>query len=117
MSLWQAALWGAFGGIAVEAIEFYGAIRRTGTWPWRQKSEPSFAPMAFSVIIRVGLGAGLAAAAAGSMQVSGPLGAMAVGVSAPLVIEQMSRQIPVSSIPSENHEQGQPPVEEQVDAS
>ncbi len=95
MTWWQFLLWGAFGGMAVEAVEFYGAIRRTGDWPWQQPGEPRLGPLLVSVVIRVGLGAGLAAAASHS-QVSGPLGAIAIGVSAPLLIEQMGRQVPVA---------------------
>jgi hypothetical protein len=100
MSPWQYALWGAFGGVAVEAIQFYGAIRRTGDWPWRTKGEPRPGPLAASVVIRVGVGFGLALAAVLTGQVSGPLGAIAVGVAAPLLIQQMAKQVPVDARPS-----------------
>jgi uncharacterized protein (DUF1501 family) len=48
-------------------------------------------------VIRVGVGFGLALAAAETGQVSGPLGAIAVGVAAPLLIEQMAKQVPLDA--------------------
>lgn len=95
LSVWQYALWGAFGGLAVEAVQFYGALRRAGGWPWKVPGELPLAPLALSVVIRVGLGLGLAAAAGSSGQVAGALGAIAVGVAAPLLIEQMAKQLPL----------------------
>jgi len=95
MSPWGYALWGAFGGLSIEGIEFYGVIRRTGRWPWNIKGEPRPLPLLVSVAIRVGVGFGLALAAAQTGQVSGPLGAIAVGVAAPLLIEQMAKQVPI----------------------
>jgi hypothetical protein len=85
--------WGLFGGFAVEGLEFSAAIRRTGRWPWRQPGEPGPLPFAISIIIRLGVGAGLAAAAGMADQISGPFGALAVGVAAPLVVEQLARQV------------------------
>lgn len=93
MTLLIYAAWGLFGGFAVEGLEFTGAIRRTGGWPWDQKGEPSKGPMLASVVIRLLVGAGLAAAAASTHQISGPIGAVAVGIAAPFLIEQMSRQV------------------------
>jgi len=97
MSSWVYALWGAFGGLSVEAVQFYGAIRRTGKWPWKIKGEPGPLPLFVSVVIRVGVGFGLALAAVETGQVSGPLGAIAVGVAAPLLIEQMSKRVPLDA--------------------
>jgi len=50
--------------------------------------------MLVSVLIRLTVGAGLALAAGWSDQVSGPVGALAIGVAAPLFVEQMARQLP-----------------------
>ncbi len=97
MNPWVYALWGAFGGLSVEAVQFYGAIRRTGTWPWKTKGEPRPLPLFVSVVIRVGVGFGLALAAVETGQVSGPLGAIAVGVAAPLLIEQMAKRVPLDA--------------------
>jgi hypothetical protein len=87
------AAWGLFGGFAVEGLEFAAAIRRTGRWPWRQPGEPGPLPFVVSIIIRLGVGAGLAAAAGVADQISGPFGAVALGVAAPLVVEQLARQV------------------------
>ncbi|AOS62799.1 hypothetical protein TL08_09920 [Actinoalloteichus hymeniacidonis] len=93
---WEYALWGLFGGFAVEGLEFSGAIRRTGTWPWRVPDEPGPLPLLVSVLIRLGVGSGLAAAAGIAGQVSGPFGALAIGVAAPLLVEQLTRALPAA---------------------
>jgi hypothetical protein len=97
MTTWEYAMWGLFGGFAVEGLEFAGAIRRTGGWPWHQPEEPGLAPLAVSVVIRLVVGAGLAAAAGTTGQISGPFGALTMGIAAPLLIEQLARQIPLVS--------------------
>ena len=97
MSPWVYALWGAFGGLSVEAVQFYGAIRRTGKWPWEIKGEPRPLALFVSVVIRVGVGFRLALAAVKTGQVSGPLGVFAVGVAAPLLIEQMAKRVPLDA--------------------
>lgn len=94
MIWWQLTLAGAFGGLAVEVSEFYGAIRRTGGWPWRQKGEPPPGPLLVSVVIRVLLGAGLAWVLGDAQQISGTAGGFAVGVAAPLILEQMQKHLP-----------------------
>jgi hypothetical protein len=100
MTAWEYMLWGAFGGLAVEAIEFSGAIRRIKNWPWRAEGEPPPLALAISVMIRVGLGVGLALATGQAGQIAGPMGAVAVGVAAPLLIEQMARQVPLTIDPT-----------------
>jgi len=49
-----------------------------------------------SVVVRVGSGAFLAAAAAGSGQVSGSLAAFGLGAAAPLVVEKLSKTVPLT---------------------
>ena len=97
MDYWTAAYWGASGGLMVEAVQFLAAIRRTGDWPWRTEGEPKPLPLLVSVVIRLGLGFGLAMAAAQTEQISGPLGAIAVGIAAPLMVEQMAKQVPLQA--------------------
>jgi hypothetical protein len=86
------ALWGLFGGFAVEALEFQGAIRRVGGWPWTAGGEPGPIPLLASVLIRLIVSIGVTAALAASHQVSGPYGAIGAGIAAPLLIEQLGRQ-------------------------
>lgn len=98
MTWLEYALWGAFGGLAIEAIEFLGAISRVKGWPWKVKGEIPPFPLAVSVMIRVGLGFGLASAAGQAGEISGPWGAISVGVAAPLLLAQMGKQ----ALPSNN---------------
>lgn len=116
MTLWEYAIWGGFGGLAVELLQLYDAIRRTGDWPWRSPGEPRPAVLAFSVLIRVGLGVGLAVAAGDTNQVSGTLGAMAIGVTAPLLLQHMARQVPTPDrAPSEDRAASAPaPIAEEA---
>src|SRR4051794_18481666 len=95
MSWWMYAAWGAFGGLAVELADFYGVIRRTGDWPWKQEGEPPLALWLASILVRLFLGGGLASAFGAASQVSGPAGALSVGVAAPLILEQMGKQVQV----------------------
>lgn len=89
--LWRCALWGALGGLIVDALEFYRVVRNNGgRWPEDMRS------LAFLVaeLIRLGVGAILAVAFASSGHVSDTLGALAVGAAAPLIAEKLARQIP-----------------------
>jgi hypothetical protein len=86
------ALWGLLGGFAVEGIEIAAMLRSTGNWPWRPRKKA--APFLASVVIRLAVGAALAAAV-GATGPTGPLSAFAVGVAAPLIIEKLAQQIPV----------------------
>ncbi|PPK64251.1 hypothetical protein V5P93_006160 [Actinokineospora auranticolor] len=92
MTVVECLSWGLFGGFAVEGLEFVARIRRTGTWPWRGKNAPAVLPFAVSVLIRLTISGGLAAAAGSSGQFAGPLGALVVGISAPLIVEKLARQ-------------------------
>lgn len=89
------------------------AYYRYGCWPWkvppaatkvnlgssRGKDIPEAGPLGYVVaeIIRLLIGAGLAMAAVTTSQVSGPLGAIGIGVAAPTIIGQLTRLIPLSS--------------------
>lgn len=85
------ALWGLFGAFAIEGLQFNSAIQRTRCWPWRYPGEPTFGPWVTSIFIRLSIGTGLAAAAGLGDQITGAFGALAVGVAAPYIIEQLSR--------------------------
>ncbi len=83
---WAAALWGSSGAAAVEGLVLYRAIHRVKDFPWRKEGEAAFAAHLASVVIRVVLGGGLAAAFGASAQVAGPLGALAAGIAAPKTV-------------------------------
>lgn len=98
MSWLDAALWGAFGGFAVEGLELYTAVRRHGHWPWRVRGPREVGAPGYVVaeLIRLIIGAGLAGAAEASGQITSAVGALAVGVAAPLIVERLARAIPLT---------------------
>lgn len=100
MTAWDDAVWGLFGGFATDGLEFAGAIRRVGGWPWHQRGEPGPLPLAASVLIRLAGGTRHAAVAKSTGQVSGPFGALPVGVAAPLLIERLARHVPLTAAPT-----------------
>lgn len=93
MDIWAASGWGLAGGLCVEALELHASIRSTPNWNWREPIPQGLAAYLISVGIRVGVGAVLAAAMAGSGQVSSPFAAFALGVGAPLILEKLARTV------------------------
>ncbi|PWV44464.1 hypothetical protein [Nocardiopsis sp. L17-MgMaSL7] len=85
------ALWGLFGAAAVEGLQLNQGIRKYRHWPWKSSKEPDFGPWCVSAFIRLSIGGGLATAAGLADQVSGPFGALAIGVASPYIIEQLQR--------------------------
>ncbi|MEQ4723794.1 hypothetical protein [Nonomuraea sp. B19D2] len=98
MSVWVLALWGLGGGLAIEALDFFKAVRRVGRgWPWRYPYGPGGGPYLVSVLVRAALSAGVAGAAGASVDCVTPLIAFALGTAAPLILEKLSQQIPVEA--------------------
>ena len=97
MTWMQVALWGLFGGFAVEGLDLYGAVRR-GCWPWRARGPREVGAFGYCVaeLIRLGIGSGLACALAESRQITTAVGAVAVGVAAPFIVERLTRAIPLT---------------------
>ena len=100
MSLWAAALWGFVGVAAIKAWDLYGAIHRVKGFPWKFDGEVALAPYLVSVLLRVLLGVGMAVAFVASGQAAGPVGAVAIGIAAPKLLEQLARQA-VSQTPAD----------------
>jgi apolipoprotein N-acyltransferase len=100
-----AGAWGLFGGFAVEGLDMYSALRRYGCWPWNSQDSHSFEVVpeagrlgyAVAELIRLLIGAGLAWAAVATGQISGPLGAIGVGVAAPTIIGQLAKAVPLDT--------------------
>lgn len=92
MRWYEYLIWGAAGGAALEAAQFYVALRSRGDWPWQLDKMAGPLGYGVSIIIRVLLGLGLATAAGLSGQISGPFGAIAVGIAAPVIVERASKQ-------------------------
>lgn len=96
LTVWAGAGWGLIGGLCVEALWLYSRIRGPSRFSWRKPIPEGRAAYLVSVVMRVGLGAGLAAAATGSDQVSGSLAAFGLGVAAPLVLEKLAQTVPLT---------------------
>jgi len=98
MSWLDAALWGVFGSFAVEGLDLYTAVRRYGCWPWRVRGPREVGALGYVVaeLIRLIIGGGLAWAAAASGQLTSAVGALAVGVAAPLIVERLTRAVPLT---------------------
>ena len=91
MAWWDLVFWGLFGGFIVDGLELWHQVRKNnGKWPVRCSSIAFF----IAEIIRLTAGAGLAVAFGGSGQVNGPLGALAIGVAAPLIVEKLASSLP-----------------------
>jgi hypothetical protein len=86
--------WGAFGGFALEALDFWRFSRTGRSIRW-DMSLLDTVVVSVGVIFRVAVGGGLALAASQSGQVSGSMGALGIGVAAPLVLERLSKDVPV----------------------
>ncbi|MFH9355045.1 hypothetical protein [Kitasatospora sp. NPDC017646] len=96
MSTWQACLWGLLGSALIEGWDLYTAIHSAGGFPWKKRGKIRLAPYLVAVVIRVGVGAALAAVYSASNQIEGPLAAVTVGIAAPKILEQLARNRPTS---------------------
>jgi hypothetical protein len=85
------ALWGLFGGALVTGLDFIGVVGRIGDWPWKARKKLRVGPYLAATIVRLLLGAGLAAAAGQSGLVTNPLTAVTIGVATPLIVEKLAR--------------------------
>ena len=91
MDWWELAGWGLFGGFIVDGLEFWRDVRRNGgAWPVYYRSLAGIV----AEVIRLFAGAGLAIAFGKSGQVSGVIGAIAIGAAAPLIVEKLGQQPP-----------------------
>ena len=86
MSVLVCALCGLYGGAAVEGLEAMARIRRRQKWPYKRSY---VGPWLVSIVIRLAVSAGLAAAI-GSAGAMSALSAVAVGAAAPVLIEKIA---------------------------
>jgi hypothetical protein len=96
LGIWAGAGWGLAGGMCVEALWLHSHIRSAARWSWRKPIPQGLTAYVISVVTRVGAGAVVAAAAAGSNQASGTLAAFGIGVAAPLVVQKLARGVPLT---------------------
>jgi hypothetical protein len=100
MEWWELGLWGLFGGFIVDGLEFWRLVRNNrGVWPVQYRSFASLA----AEIVRLIVGAGLAIAFGKSGQVTGAIGAVAIGAAAPLIVEKLAQQVPSLPTPPEEN--------------
>ena len=101
MDWWTSGLWGLFGGFITDGLELWRLVRSNGgTWPGDCRSVAFFVAES----IRLIAGAGLAIAFGQSGQVSGPMGALAIGVATPLIVEKLTQQLPTIPPPERGDE-------------
>jgi hypothetical protein len=93
LSPMAAAGWGLLGSFIVEALELAAALRRAKALPWKRPGEPRLFAYLVSVVLRLAAGAGLAALGGAGGQLTGPFAAGALGITAPLVVERLLRQV------------------------
>ena len=90
-------IWGLIGGGIIEGVEFTRAIKVAGDWPWHSPKEPSAPQFIISVIIRLAVGAALAAGLGIGHQIVGVFGGLTAGIAAPLIVEQLAQRVPLST--------------------
>ena len=85
------ALWGLLGGVITDGLEIWHDVKKRGPLA------PLYRTKAFALAegIRLGAGVALAVAFAQADQISGCLGALVIGAATPLIMEKLSRQLPV----------------------
>ena len=90
--LWYSALgWGAFGGAAVEVMDFYRASKEANNT--RFTGWQIFV-LGFAIILRIAVGGGLAVALASGDQICAATGAIAVGAAAPIILAKLVKGAP-----------------------
>ena len=98
LHVWEAAVWGIFGGVAVDGIELAKVIRaHRGRLPADVRRWAYW----IAELLRLVIGGGLAVALNDAGQISGTFGALAVGAAAPLIAEKLSQTIPLP-LPSQD---------------
>lgn len=99
MGVWMAAVFGLTGGLCVEALELCAHVRRSPNWTWRRPIDQGMTAFTIAVLLRVAVGAVLAATLAGGHQVSGPLAALAVGAASSVVVARLAQAVPLAGNP------------------
>ncbi|MFF3614846.1 hypothetical protein [Streptomyces sp. NPDC002580] len=95
MGTGQACLWGLLGAGLVEMRGVWSAFQpvRVPRWPWRDgRGRPQVWGYVIAVVCRFGMAAGMDAVYAAAHQITGPLAAVTLGITAPLLIQQMAER-------------------------
>jgi hypothetical protein len=99
VGLLVACLWGMVGAASVEGSELYAATRWAKNFPWRLPGELKFGPYLVTVVLRIALGV-IAAAVCAEAGPLGAAGAVAAGIAAPKLLEQLGRHAPAVGLAS-----------------
>ena len=107
MTWWQACGWGLLGAGLIEVRGLWSAIEpsRVPKWPWKDgRGRPQVWGYVIAVACRFVMAVGLNAVYAASHQIAGPLGAVTMGIAAPLIIQQMAvrGEVPAPASPPQN---------------
>lgn len=100
MTLLDVCLWGMAGAGAVEVIELYKVVKTKKNFPWNLKGELSGHLFLFCVAVRLARGAFAAALCANGGRLS-TAGAVAAGIAAPKVLEELGQLgvVPLGTAP------------------
>jgi hypothetical protein len=99
----EAAVWGAAGCFAATGLDIYTALRQHGQMPWKVEGpgvQAGPAAHAIGEVIRMLLGGFVAAAFAGTGQVSGAVAAIVIGIAAPAILQRLVAQAGAGSLPA-----------------
>lgn len=94
MLVWQACAWGGLGVLLNEAWTLSLLLSKDAGWPWRTKRNRKFSPYFGALGLRLFMGTGVPFLYASTSQISGPLAAVTLGITAPLAIAQLAAQAP-----------------------
>jgi hypothetical protein len=119
MVIWEGVLWGAFGGFAMEALDYIIAVRRWRKLPWlvgastlapdrraaphprgghipEELPAPGLLAYTIAGALRITVGAGVAAAIVStSPSAASPWLSVVAGAAAPLVLEKITMLVPL----------------------
>jgi hypothetical protein len=88
--MWQYALWALAGAASNRALLFLEACQRVKGWPWRFPYGPGAAPYWVATVLHLGVGTGVASAAAEAGYVTNSLVAFGIGAAAPVVVKKLA---------------------------
>jgi hypothetical protein len=124
MVWWVGALWGLLGGALIEIFDLYTEIRRRHALPWqgqgrgrgsnrRPRGQPSAFIYTLASTLRLMMSCGVTAVAGASSMISAAWVAVATGISAPLILERLAKQVPLDAPPPDVI----PPLQQRAEAS
>lgn len=123
LEVWQACLWGMLGAGLVEASEMWRLHRHMQRFPWTANGKAQVKPYMVAVGLRFFMAGGISAGYAAAGQVAGSMAALTLGITAPMIIQQIADtpprrpaadDVPLPAEPLEVPLQGTPTAAEQT---